>query len=351
MTNESMRIESQNPYGPLTPTELLQRTFSVYREQPTVVFGLILIFAIAELIFIRATASFPRVLHSSLSIGINLLQILFIFCILALGIGLIYLLSQIIQAAFFYVVTAQAERRTITVGEACSLALERIVSLIGVSLQVFFRVLGWEILIGAVLGSMALIAALAAGVTALVHATTVAQRFPAAMILLPIVLLFFALFLWAMFWVIARYAVSVPACLAENLFAGAAVRRSISLSAKSRGRIYTLYLFMSVPLLLSLTIQVPLLLLAQHARNSVTEQLLFQAVASAVNLIFSAAMISFFGIATSLAYYDLRVRKDGFGAVPATMNSSTPLVLAEPPKSIATAGTNGSGDFLPEYDI
>ena len=340
----------ENPYGPLTPTQLLQRTFSLYRDQPAIVFGLILLFAMAQLITTGAMASCQWMIHSNASVGMNFLQLAFFICLLVLGGSFIYLLTQIVQAAFFYVVTARAEHRTVTVGEACSRALERIVSLMGVSLQIFFRLLGWELLIGAVLGTLAVIVALAAGGAEFIHAATNQQRLHAAIILLPIGLVFLAAFLAAIFWVITRYAIAVPACLAENLSAGSAVRRSISLSAKSRGRIYALYSFVIGIFVLSMVIQIPLMILSVHPGNPGRAHLVFQAVASAVNLLIGSWIISFVGIATSFAYYDLRVRKDGFGVLPATpqvsaaRDSVTPADFASPTSEML----DGS---QPEYDI
>ena len=340
----------ENPYGPLTPNELLQRTFSLYREQPAIVFGLILLFAMAQLVNTGAMAALKLNFHPYAGGGVDFLQLALFLCGIALSGAFIFLLASVVQAAFFYVVTAQAERQSISVGEACSLALERIGSLMGVSLQVFFRVLGWEILLGAILGSIGVIVALAAGGAGIIHATTDQQRLHAAIILLPIGLAFLATFLAAIFWLATRYAIAVPACLAENLSAGAAVRRSISLSAKSHSRIYALYFFAIAIIVLSLVTRIPLLILSLHPGNPGSGHLLFQAVAAAVNLVIGAWLLSFVGIATSFAYYDLRVRKDGFGAVP-----TTPQVTATPDSVTSAELVNPMSEMLegsqPEYDI
>ena len=57
--------------------------------------------------------------------------------------------------------------------------------------------------------------------------------------------------------------------------------------------------------------------------------LLLSAVIGIVSIVMSALVMVFIGIATALCYYDLRVRKEGFGVVPPPP-PAVPIVAAEP---------------------
>ena len=318
-----MATSNTNPYGPLTPSELLQRTFAMYRERPRLIFGLVLIVAATQIATTGVTASMVVWIHRLGGSGIRPLQILLLFCIFVLAMLLVYLVMQVVQGAFFYAVTAWIEDQAMLVGDACSLALERIRRLIGVSLQVLLRVFGYLLLVGIGLGVICalLLVFLHASLGESLHGLGLMGK---VLLLAPVMLVLIGIYALASVWVIARYAISIPACLAESLSASSAVRRSIALTEKSKSRIYALYVGILFLSLASLMIILPLRLLAmQHGGHTLAASLM-GAVASAANLFFGAWMISFTGIATTLCYYDLRVRKDGLGiVVPAPMRADT----------------------------
>ncbi len=316
-----MTTSNANPYGPLTPSGLLQRTFAMYRERPRLIFGLVLIVAATQIAATGVMTSMVVWMHRLGGSGIQPIQMLSFFCIIVLAFLLVYLVMQVVQGAFFYAVTAWVEGPAMLVGDACSLALERMSRLIGVSLQVLLRVLGYMVLV--VLG----VGVISALLIVLLHASLGGslQRLDwvsKALLLAPVVIVMVGVYGAAIIWVVARYAISIPACLAENLSASASVRRSIVLTAKSKSRIYALYVGVFFLGLASLMIILPLRLLAMHHGGHTLAASLMGAVASAANLFFSAWMISFTGIASTLCYYDLRVRKDGLGvAAPASVQA------------------------------
>jgi membrane-anchored glycerophosphoryl diester phosphodiesterase (GDPDase) len=131
-----------------------------------------------------------------------------------------------------------------------------------------------------------------------------------------------------MFWLVIRYALAIPAALAENLSITEAIRRSIQLSKGSRGRLFALYLVMVAASIVMAAITVPMQLIATHAtviHSAAAPATALIFAAAAIRILFSWVLIAFMGVATALCYYDLRVRKEGFGAVdPAPVSEIPP---------------------------
>ena len=315
-------------YGPFTPSGLLQRTFAMYREQPKLMFGLMLMVAAVEVITTGVITGSTAMMRGEPGMRLPLLQTLLFLCICLMAWLLVYVVSQVVHGAYFYAVTARLQERPIGVGEAASRALEHVGRLVGVSLQLAVRIFGYVLLIGiaieVILGILAAVVFLA--VHGSLHAPGHGGNWMAyALILVPLLAVAVTLYLIAMLWVVARYAVAIPACLAENLPASDSIRRSIALSAKSKSRIYAMYVFVMVLGIASFLIIVPISLLSARSGHTPVF-LLLSAVASAANLLFGAWLLSFTGIASTLCYYDLRVRKEGFGAV--VVETKIPAVVA-----------------------
>lgn len=300
-----------NSYGPITPSELLQRTFVMYWERPRLVFGLILIVAAVQMIATGVITSSIAFLHQRANMQATPLQWFVLICIFLLAMLLVYTVTQVVQGAFFYIVASKLQDRQLTVGEACGHALNRLGHLIGVSMQVALRVLGYAILIGLILDVIGIVVffSLRSAMGGTLY-TTGWEGY--AVILVPLVVTLLAIYAAAIFWVIARYAISIPACLAENLPSSAAIRRSIMLSSNSRSRIYAMYAFVLMLMVASVVIALPLGLLAMHPGTHSSLFFFWNAAGSAVHLFFGAWMVSFSGIATTLCYYDLCSRKEAF---------------------------------------
>jgi len=108
-----------------------------------------------------------------------------------------------------------------------------------------------------------------------------------------------------------RYALAVPACVLEDIEATPAIRRSVSLSAGSRGRIFVIYFLMAVInyIVLFLFLFPAGLLAVLVAKGSPAVATLFTGLAG-----FLAGSLAgpIAGIALALVYYDQRVRKEAF---------------------------------------
>jgi membrane-anchored glycerophosphoryl diester phosphodiesterase (GDPDase) len=139
------------------------------------------------------------------------------------------------------------------------------------------------------------------------------------------------------FWLYARYALSVPAALAENLSITGSVRRSVELSRGSKGRLYAMLLSIVGAYMVVDSVLVPVELMAfnpfhPHPTGIVAMGpglLVLSSVIGLVSIVISALVMVFIGIATALCYYDLRVRKEGFGVV-TPPPPEVPVAPAEP---------------------
>ncbi len=326
-------------YGPMTPTRLLTRAFSMYKERPRIVLGLVAIVAVVQLIAMGMMVAPLATARYGTGVS-NSAQFIFPMIGTAWLAGLLlFVVVQVIHGAYFYAVTAWLGQREIPIGDACSLALGRIGSLISVAFQVALRTFGYMFFAGLCVALLLGVSvALVPGIVGDAHATV-----PPLMLLLralPFVLLgMVALFVF-LFWVVARYAISVPACLAEGLPAAAAIRRSITLSSQSKGRIYAMYAVLIGISIVNVSISAPLRLLGLHLGAATPTAMLLGAVASAASLFFGAWVISLAGIAVTLCYYDLRVRKESFGASNISIADVT---------SIASTDTEPASG--PSYDI
>jgi predicted secreted protein len=109
-----------------------------------------------------------------------------------------------------------------------------------------------------------------------------------------------------------RYSLAVPACVVEELPASKAIKRSVELSAGSRGRIFVLWLLVAlVRMLLGLLFGFPIILLAfKHQGQPMPMGWMML---SQVGEFLSNALIGpIYAIGVTLFYYDQRVRKEGF---------------------------------------
>lgn len=109
-----------------------------------------------------------------------------------------------------------------------------------------------------------------------------------------------------------RYSLSIPSCVAEDLSAWQAIRRSVHLSKGSRGRIFVLALLVgAIRWVLAMMAGVPLLVaMFKHPGQPVpVEWLILTQVA---NFFINALIVPISAIGLSLFYYDQRIRKEGF---------------------------------------
>jgi hypothetical protein len=329
---------SPNIYGPVTAGQMFERTFTLLRENFKLFFGIVLILVGVEIVFGGITAGFlggNALLMGHSTVGpASISRILFLMPVMLVGGVLLFILIQIIQGALFIATRAKLAGTPITVGEACKLAADQVGRLIGISLLILVRVIGYVLLFGI---AFALVAAVIALFGGLMHAAAgnpfSRGHLPSVGVILCFVLFFLAslvayLLLWL--WLASRYALSIPAALAENLSVTESIRRSIHLGHGSRGRLYALFLgIVGVDLAIGL-VTVPFQLMLRHGAHG-HPGIVFGVVGlllAAFRIVVSAVIVAVMGIATALCYYDLRVRKEGFGVV--MPPPAVPIAPAEP---------------------
>lgn len=314
-----------NVYGPITAGQLYERTFTLLREHFKLFFGIVLV-AIGVEVVVGAVLGFGGMWTRHAGGGSSVTRMVFMAPIALMGAALIYVFTQIVQGALFFATQSRLAGRPLNVGEACRLAADKAGKIVGVSLLIALRMIGYLLVFYFIFGVMVFVLALVFGGLAhfaqglRLHAGATPPIGVYAVLAL-LGTLFFAIYMAYLFWLIARYAASIPACLEENLGVTEAIRRSIQLTAKSKGRIYALLLgaaCLSIAIAL-VTFPVQFIALSMAAR----EHSMAPAAAGAVALLFAGlriviggVLIALIGVATTLCYYDLRVRKEGFGALP-----------------------------------
>lgn len=125
------------------------------------------------------------------------------------------------------------------------------------------------------------------------------------------VLVFFAV-LSLIYGVIAyiRNSLAIPAAVVEDLKVRAAMRRSKSLIAGRKGRVFLLLLLLTALYMVAITIQTPLTMVLVRSRSG--EKILLQAIALFTGFLASSLIGPVGAIALCLFYIDERVRKEGF---------------------------------------
>lgn len=167
------------------------------------------------------------------------------------------------------------------------------------------------------------------------------SRMTALFILVLFALILMPALIAYMIWMLLRYALAIPACVIEELSPRAAMQRSNELSKGARGRIFVLYLLVSVIQMgLTFLFSGPFLVLTfkQAMKDptqislgiQIAQQFAVFAVKTFVTPIFATGFILF--------YYDQRIRKEGFDIEwmmqTAGLNetaSSAPDAVAPPP--------------------
>jgi hypothetical protein len=328
-------------YGPITAGQMFERTFTLLRENFKLFFGIVLVLVGVEIVlggimggmFGANALVIGRSPVESASLG----RILFLVPIAFVAGVLLFILIQIIQGALFVATRAKLTNAQMTVGEACKLAADQAGRLIGISLLIFFRVIGYVLLF--IIASGLLVGVLGA-IGAMMHVVTENSfsrgHLPGAGVILLLVLLVIVgliayLFFWL--WLATRYALSIPSALAENLSITESIRRSIRLSKGSRGRLYALFFGILVANVAIASVTVPFQLMLGH--GAVDQRgLVFGVIGvllAGFRILTSAFIVAVMGVATALCYYDLRVRKEGFGVVtPQPPPTVVPIAPADP---------------------
>ena len=325
-----------NVYGPLTAVQMFERTFALLRENFKLFFGIVLVVIAVELVVGGVMGSSGILMAHAASGRAAIMRFLFLAPLYLLGFILTYVFTQVVQGALFLAARARLANASIKVGVAWKLALEQAGRLIGISILVFLRSVGYMLLFWLVLGIpfgvVLLISGLAhgGGAAALRLGHGASPVF--AVLLVLFMLVFFVLYICAFLWLAARYALSIPAALAENLPITEAIRRSIHLTRGSKGRLYALYVgvFAIYLVIAAFTLPIQLLILHRAGAHLAHAAGTFSAALVALNIFeyfVGAIVLAMIGVGAALCYFDLRVRKEGFdgeSAVPALEHPFAP---------------------------
>ncbi|MHB1938615.1 MAG: hypothetical protein ACYCOR_18840 [Acidobacteriaceae bacterium] len=341
-----------NVYGPITAGQMFERTFRLLRENFKLFFGIALILIgvhlVAAGIFGGSEFWMLRFNGGAPSVG----RILLMFPIFLIDGILLFIFVLIIQGAFFIATQARLADSTMTVGEACNLAADKAGRLTGIALLILLRTIGYVLLFYIASVALALIVALMFG--GLRHATGAVPfafghgaSFGVVAIFVLLALVWIVVYVFFFFWLYARYALSVPAALAENLSVTESIRRSIHLSRGSKGRLYAMLLAIVGLYLVFDAVLLPIELMAFHTFHAPLSPPAIGAgvgvlflLMSIVSIVMSTVVMAFIGVATALCYYDLRVRKEGFGVV-----ASPPAAPAAPAESWPVPPDLPTGDL------
>ena len=318
--------------------KLLRENFKLFLGIATILIGVHIvamgIFGGSEFWMIRSNGGPP-------SIG----GILFMLPIFVIGAVLFFIFVMVIQGAFFVATQARLSGAPMTVGEACKLAADKAGRLTGVALLIIVRCIGYLLLFyTASLIVFLILALIFGGLHRASGAVPFAVGHGASLGLIAMIVVFGLMWviLYALFllWLYARYVLSVPAVLAENLPVTASVRRSVELSRGSKGRIYAMLLSIVVAYLVVDSVLVPVQLMAFNPFHphpvgfgvgmgmGPGTALLFLVI-GVISIAMSAMVMMFIGIATALCYYDLRARKEGFGVVMPPPPTAVPIAPAD----------------------
>ena len=126
-------------------------------------------------------------------------------------------------------------------------------------------------------------------------------------------LMFFAAALSLIYGMIAyiRNSFAVPAAVMEDLKVRAAMRRSKVLTSGSKGRVFLLFVFVTVLYFVALAIQSPLLVLIVKAKGT-PQLILAQAFGLTIGFFASSIIGPVGAVGLCLFYIDQRIRKEGF---------------------------------------
>jgi hypothetical protein len=284
------------PLRPLSIGELLDRAFSLYRQNFKLFIGVSILGPAALLCVQMAFAAVGTGGIHSAGVIQNRVSVL----VTVLGGIIFYLIGHSISmAASVRAVAAVYLGKPIQIGEAYASVKGRVLRVIGVLLAVIVIAgLGGGLIFG--LGVAIMTGAVAVGKSYAGHIGIIMGTIIGVVALIACVLLAIGFSM--------RYALSVQACVVEDLTVGASLERSKALTKDARTRVVTVFVVcMAVIYVVAILFgAVALMVPTGHnifARHAVTQ------IAGLISGALSAPLMT---IALSLVYYDERVRKEAF---------------------------------------
>lgn len=274
---------------PLSTSELLDRTFHLYRNHFWIFTG---ISAIPQLFILPLTLG-----GAAMAARQNQT-----WSLLMTGGGylLFYLALFVSQAPTVVAVSNVQMQKPVGIGSSYSGAWKSL-------LRVFWIAFLTCVILAVVFGGAGTLIALAIGAIAAVSPTAVSVIAGLFLTILP--------GYYLLRWVLLAWSLVIPAMVLEGGWFLTSVRRSVTLSRGSRGRIFVIYFLMGVlGFVVAFVIEFLLMfgIAFIHIRNPHTFEALMQAVWG-VCIFVSASLVGGLAMmALSLVYYDQRVRKEAF---------------------------------------
>jgi hypothetical protein len=283
------------PLRPMSTGEILDRTFNLYRNN-FVLFAGIAVLPPALMLVVHliqagmvTTPGHPRGAGAGLAVAVGLGM---------MAGWLAYLVGlAVAHAATVFAVSAVHLERATTIGESYGRVRGRYGRVVWVLAQTWLRAF-WPMVLIIIIASLGM-AAVAGGKGA--GAALAGALMGLGILVGGIVGLVLYL----------RYALAVPACVLEDLKASAAIKRSVTLSAGSRGQIFVIYFLMGViNVIVAWVFLFPATWLAVLlAKGSPSIRILFAGLAGFLAGALAGPIAT---IALSLVYFDQRVRKEAF---------------------------------------
>lgn len=287
------------------PRELLDRTFTLYRRNFLLFAGILLLPICANL---PLQFAILRIQGAPFPIGRPSSSPRVLFYIFGFA-PILWFVYAVAHAAMTYAVSDVYLGRRATIAEAYRKIRGSIWRVIGVSLAVGIRVLGFAVL----LVTLLLVIPVAAVMPAAIARNAPAPDRTVGAIALIVLMLLAPVAIALVLWFTVRYAVAIPALVLENSKVGAAVRRSVELSKGRRWQgllalllgvviSYAMVALFQGPFYAAMAVlrikgQLPLWLILSMTLSSSIAGIIAGPVPMIIFVIF---------------YYDLRIRKEAF---------------------------------------
>ncbi len=278
---------------PLSTSELLDRTFHLYRNNFVVFVGIAAIpqlFVLALRVVVRATPDVNQIGE---------------FFLVSVGVAIVsFIAAETSQAGAVMAVSNLQLDRPAGVSDAFRSVQSSLLRVIWVSFAVLFIPILFAIPVLIVVG---VVAGIAGGVVGGGLGNVGAIRLVSFSLVLIVPLI-------ALRWWLA-WSLVVPVTVLEGGGLRVSMRRSKALTKGCRGRIFLIYLLIGILVaIVSWMIQLPLLALigVRSLREPGTMTAAAQAISAAGVFLSTSLVGSLATIALTLIYYDQRVRKEGF---------------------------------------
>lgn len=298
---------------PLSLGELLDRTFTLYRNNFWVFVGIMAVPAALGIPVTFLVLQFDVNLFANPAAGPPSPRLIWGF----LGWYFVFwlvgtMLYSIVAAAITYAVSEANLGRRTTIGAAYKSVRGKVWRLFGVALNIMLRLMGIMIVVGVVVGGVGVL--VIGGMVA--AGTAVSGRAgPAAAIFgVLFALALYAFAIAAMVYLALRYAVTIPALMLENLSILAAIRRSVQLTRGRRGQLFVALLLAGIisvvgSIVFYFPFYIPSMIMMTRSHTVPTWLSLMSSVSAAIG---GSITSPIFWIVLALCYYDTRIRKEAF---------------------------------------